>query len=128
MAKYRIPTAFASRRPVRTRWGPRCDSRRHDPADGGADVPESNENCFLEVTYANGDKEVLYWLDFNPARCWRTSSGAKKNAIKDFLDHGQKGIRLQHLLSACVDEFRENEDLPNTTNPDDWARISGQEG
>ena len=49
-------------------------------------------------------------------------------AIKDFLDVGQKGIRVQHLLTACVDEFRENEDLPNTTNPDDWARISGKKG
>ena len=53
---------------------------------------------------------------------------AKKSAIKAFLDTGQKGIRIQHLLSACVDEFRENEDLPNTTNPDDWARISGKKG
>ena len=53
---------------------------------------------------------------------------AKKSAIKDFLATGQKGIRVQHLLAACVDEFRENEDLPNTTNPDDWARISGRKG
>jgi proteasome-associated ATPase len=90
---------------------------------------ESNENRFLEVTYANGDKEVLYFKDFNSgAMLENIVSRAKKNAIKDFLDHGQKGIRLQHLLSACVDEFRENEDLPNTTNPDDWARISGKKG
>jgi proteasome-associated ATPase len=53
---------------------------------------------------------------------------AKKSAVKDFLDLSQKGIRLSHLLSACVDEFKENEDLPNTTNPDDWARISGKKG
>ena len=49
-------------------------------------------------------------------------------AIKDFLDAGQKGIRMQHLMAACIDEFKENEDLPNTTNPDDWARISGKKG
>jgi proteasome-associated ATPase len=49
-------------------------------------------------------------------------------AIKDLLDTGQRGLRVQHLLAACVDEFRENEDLPNTTNPDDWARISGKKG
>ena len=55
-------------------------------------------------------------------------SRAKKSAIKEFLDTGEKGIRVQHLLDACVDEFRENEDLPNTTNPDDWARISGKKG
>ena len=53
---------------------------------------------------------------------------AKKMAIKDFLDHEQKGLRVSHLLGACVDEFKENEDLPNTTNPDDWARISGKKG
>jgi proteasome-associated ATPase len=90
---------------------------------------ETAENRFLEVTYANGDKEVLYFKDFNSgAMLENIVARAKKNAIKDFLDTGQKGIRMQHLLSACVDEFRENEDLPNTTNPDDWARISGKKG
>jgi proteasome-associated ATPase len=53
---------------------------------------------------------------------------AKKMAIKAYLDENQKGLRVQHLLQACVDEFKENEDLPNTTNPDDWARISGKKG
>jgi proteasome-associated ATPase len=53
---------------------------------------------------------------------------AKKMAIKDLLTAGSKGLRVSHLLAACVDEFRENEDLPNTTNPDDWARISGKKG
>jgi proteasome-associated ATPase len=53
---------------------------------------------------------------------------AKKMAIKDFLETAQKGLRLQHLMTACIDEFKENEDLPNTTNPDDWARISGKKG
>ena len=53
---------------------------------------------------------------------------AKKSAIKALLDNGDRGIRVQHLLDACLDEFRENEDLPNTTNPDDWARISGKKG
>jgi len=90
---------------------------------------ESEENRFLEVTYANGDKEVLYFKDFNSgAMIENIVSRAKKNAIKDFLEFGQRGIRVQHMLSACVDEFRENEDLPNTTNPDDWARISGKKG
>ena len=53
---------------------------------------------------------------------------AKKSAIKDFLTTQQRGIRVEHLLDACIDEFKENEDLPNTTNPDDWARISGKKG
>ncbi len=90
---------------------------------------ESEENRFLEVTYANGDKEVLYFKDFNSgAMIQNIVDRAKKMAIKDFLEHEQKGLRVQHMLQACVDEFKENEDLPNTTNPDDWARISGKKG
>ena len=90
---------------------------------------DGEENRFLEVTYANGDKEVLYFKDFNSgAMIENVVSRAKKMAIKDQLATGDRGIRVQHLLSACVDEFRENEDLPNTTNPDDWARISGKKG
>ncbi|MEV0172454.1 proteasome ATPase [Streptomyces sp. NPDC050803] len=90
---------------------------------------ESEENRFLEVTYANGDKEVLYFKDFNSGAMIENIVGrAKKMAIKDFLEHNQKGLRVSHLLQACVDEFKENEDLPNTTNPDDWARISGKKG
>jgi proteasome-associated ATPase len=90
---------------------------------------ETEENQFLEVTYANGDKEVLYFKDFNSgAMIQNIVDRAKKMAIKDFLETGQKGIRIDHLLTACVDEFKENEDLPNTTNPDDWARISGKKG
>ena len=90
---------------------------------------ETEENRFLEVTYANGDKEVLYFKDFNSgAMIENIVDRAKKMAIKDFLELGQKGLRISHLLTACVDEFKENEDLPNTTNPDDWARISGKKG
>jgi proteasome-associated ATPase len=90
---------------------------------------ETEENRFLEVTYANGDKEVLYFKDFNSgAMIQNIVDRGKKMAIKEFLSSGRKGLRLQHLLDACVDEFRENEDLPNTTNPDDWARISGKKG
>ena len=90
---------------------------------------ETDENRFLEVTYANGDKEVLYFKDFNSgAMIQNIVDRAKKMAIKDLLDLGQRGLRVQHLLQACVDEFKENEDLPNTTNPDDWARISGKKG
>ena len=90
---------------------------------------ETEENRFLEVTYANGDKEVLYFKDFNSgAMIQNIVDRAKKMAIKDFLEHDQRGLRVQHMLQACVDEFKENEDLPNTTNPDDWARISGKKG
>ncbi len=90
---------------------------------------ESEENEFLEVTYASGDKEVLYFKDFSSgAMIQNVVDRAKKTAIKDLLATGRKGIRVDHLLTACVDEFKENEDLPNTTNPDDWARISGKKG
>jgi proteasome-associated ATPase len=90
---------------------------------------ETEENRFLEVTYANGDKEVLYFKDFNSgAMIQNIVDRAKKMAIKDFLEQDQHGLRISHLLQACVDEFKENEDLPNTTNPDDWARISGKKG
>ncbi|MGX7728510.1 proteasome ATPase [Rhodococcus sp. 2H158] len=90
---------------------------------------ESEENRFLEVTYANGDKEVLYFKDFNSgAMIQNIVDRAKKYAIKSVLETGAPGLRVQHLLDSIVDEFAENEDLPNTTNPDDWARISGKKG
>ncbi len=90
---------------------------------------ETQENQFLEVTYAGGDKEILYFKDFNSgAMIQNIVDRAKKMAIKDLLTLRQRGLRVDHLLTACVDEFKENEDLPNTTNPDDWARISGKKG
>ncbi|MCB1291860.1 MAG: proteasome ATPase, partial [Mycobacterium sp.] len=90
---------------------------------------EIDDNRFLEVTYANGDKEVMYFKDFNSgAMIQNVVDRAKKYAIKSVLDTGQRGLRIQHLLDSIVDEFAENEDLPNTTNPDDWARISGKKG
>ena len=95
----------------------------------GGMYAEVKENEFLEVTYAGGDKEVLYFKDFNSgAMIENIVSRAKKSAIKDFLATGVKGISLHHLVQACRDEFTENEDLPNTTNPDDWARIAGKKG
>ncbi|WP_426999152.1 proteasome ATPase [Pseudarthrobacter sp. N5] len=88
---------------------------------------KSNE--YLEVTYANGDTEMLYFKDFNSgAVVQNVVDRAKKYAIKDLLTLEQKGLRIEHLLRAVVDEFREHEDMPNTTNPDDWARISGKKG
>ncbi|WP_230314011.1 proteasome ATPase [Nakamurella alba] len=97
---------------------------------------ETDENRFLEVTYANGDKEVLYFKDFNSgAMIQNIVDRAKKSAIKERLESmlaqgapAPGGLRVSHLLDAIVDEFAENEDLPNTTNPDDWARISGKKG
>ncbi|ALE92130.1 AAA family ATPase [Arthrobacter alpinus] len=86
-------------------------------------------NEYLEVTYANGDTEMLYFKDFNSgAVIQNVVDRAKKYAIKDLLLSGERGIRIEHMLRAVVDEFREHEDMPNTTNPDDWARISGKKG
>ena len=90
---------------------------------------ESDENRFLEVTYASGDKEVLYFKDFDSgAMIENIVRRAKKEAIKRFLSTGEKGIKSEDLFLAIREEFQENEDLPNTTNPDDWARISGKKG
>jgi proteasome-associated ATPase len=90
---------------------------------------ESDDNRFLEVTYANGDKEILYFKDFNSgAMIENVVARAKKNAIKRYLADKEKGIKEEDLLDAIRAEFKENEDLPNTTNPDDWARISGKKG
>jgi proteasome-associated ATPase len=87
------------------------------------------EYRFLEVTYQSGDKEVLYFKDFNSgAMIENIVARAKKEAIKRFLRSGEKGILTEDLVGAIRDEFKENEDLPNTTNPDDWARISGKKG
>jgi proteasome-associated ATPase len=89
----------------------------------------SEENRFLEVTYANGDKEVLYFKDFSSgAMIESVVRRAKKLALKRYIGRGPKGIMADDLLSAVREEFKENEDLPNTTNPDDWAKIAGKKG
>ena len=90
---------------------------------------ESEENRFLEVTYANGDKEVLYFKDFSSgAMIESVVRRAKKLALKRYVQTGEKGIKADDLLNAAREEFSENEDLPNTTNPDDWAKIAGKKG
>jgi proteasome-associated ATPase len=89
----------------------------------------SEENRFLEVTYANGDKEVLYFKDFaSGAMMESVVRRAKKLALKRYIASGDKGIMADDLLTAVREEFKENEDLPNTTNPDDWAKIAGKKG
>jgi proteasome-associated ATPase len=89
----------------------------------------SEENRFLEVTYANGDKEVLYFKDFaSGAMMESVVRRAKKLALKRYIASGDKGVTLGDLVAAVREEFKENEDLPNTTNPDDWAKIAGKKG
>ncbi len=90
---------------------------------------EDEDNRFLEVTYANGEKEILYFKDFNSgAMVQNVVDRAKKYAIKRLIASTERGLRTDDLVRAIRDEWRENEDLPNTTNPDDWARISGKKG
>lgn len=89
----------------------------------------SDENRFLEVTYQNGEKEILYFKDFSSgAMIENIVRRAKKLAIKREIAGGSRGICLDDLLASIAKEFKEHEDLPNTTNPDDWAKISGRKG
>jgi proteasome-associated ATPase len=88
-----------------------------------------DDNRFLEVTYANGDKEVLFFKDFSSgAMIESVVRRAKKLALKRYIQTSEKGIKVDDMLNAVREEFKENEDLPNTTNPDDWAKIAGKKG
>jgi len=113
--------------------------RRHGSAQGAIDAMIaaavdamyrlSEENRFLEVTYANGDKEVLYFKDFaSGAMIESVVRRAKKMALKRHIAGAGKGLTEDDLQAAVREEFKENEDLPNTTNPDDWAKIAGKKG
>jgi proteasome-associated ATPase len=89
----------------------------------------TERNKFLEVTYAKGDKETFYFKDFaSGAMIENIIARAKKIALKRFIAGGEKGLAFGDLQEAVEGEYKENEDLPNTTNPDDWARISGRKG
>ncbi|MET0577873.1 MAG: AAA family ATPase, partial [Ilumatobacteraceae bacterium] len=90
---------------------------------------DDEANRFLEVTYANGDKEILYYKDFaSGAMIENIVRRAKKLAIKRIIGGGERGVRIDDLLASIKQEYKEHEDLPNTTNPDDWAKISGKKG
>ena len=89
----------------------------------------TDENKFLEVTYAKGEREIFYFKDFaSGAMIENIVARAKKMAVKRMIERQERGIRNEDLIDSVNDEFKENEDLPNTTNPDDWARISGRKG
>jgi proteasome-associated ATPase len=130
-ARYLTPDLPLDAEEVRTRGG-------GDPAKATQSMIESTvaemyrddeENRFLEVTYQNGDKEVLYYRDFaSGAMIENIVRRAKKLAIKRAIAGTGRGIRLDDLFESIRQEYKENEDLPNTTNPDDWAKISGKKG
>ena len=88
-----------------------------------------DDNKFLEVTYAKGEREIFYFKDFSSgAMIENIVARAKRKAVKRQIDTGERGIKASDLIESVREEFKENEDLPNTTNPDDWARISGRKG
>ncbi len=90
---------------------------------------DDTRNQFLEVTYQNGDKEILYYKDFaSGAMIENIVRRAKKLAIKRLIAGGAKGVQTDDLIASIKQEYKEHEDLPNTTNPDDWAKISGKKG
>jgi proteasome-associated ATPase len=90
---------------------------------------KTEENRFLEVTYANGEKETVYFKDFSSgALIESVVSRAKKLSIKRAISGGEKGLTSEDFLKAIREEFKEQEDLPNTTHPDDWAKIAGKKG
>jgi proteasome-associated ATPase len=90
---------------------------------------DDEDNQFLEVTYQNGDKEILYYKDFSSgAMIENIVRRAKKLAIKRVIAGGARGVSTQDMLDSIKQEYKEHEDLPNTTNPDDWAKISGKKG
>ena len=89
----------------------------------------TEENKFLEVTYAKGEREIFYFKDFaSGAMIQNIVARSKKKAVKRFIVDSERGIKFEDIIESVNDEFKENEDLPNTTNPDDWARISGRKG
>ncbi len=115
LARWRRPRGRGAQDDRAPPW-PRCTAR-------------TTSNRFLEVTYANGDKEILFYKDFaSGAMIENIVRRAKKLAIKRFIAGGEKGIRTQDLIDSIKQEYKEHEDLPNTTNPDDWAKISGKKG
>ena len=123
----------ADLRPLPHRRDPHRRRRRACPTMIDATVAEmyrdDEANQFLEVTYQNGDKEILYYKDFSSgAMIENIVRRAKKLAIKRVIAGGARGVCLQDLLDSIQQEYKEHEDLPNTTNPDDWAKISGKKG
>ena len=115
---------------IKRAHGDRAASVQHMISDAVEAMYDSgDENKFLEVTYQNGDKEILFFKDFSSgAMIENIVRRAKKLSIKRQIDGGVRGICTEDMLASIKQEFREHEDLPNTTNPDDWAKISGKKG
>jgi proteasome-associated ATPase len=90
---------------------------------------ESISGEFLEVRYAGGGTEVLHFHDFSSgAMLASIVARAKRRAVKRQVAGLADGVGLIDIEGAVLEEFRENEDLPSTSSPEDWARISGRRG
>ena len=121
--------SYETYRSSRIRWDYEAESPLRDARGFEYMYLADDDNRFLEVTYQNGDKEVLYFKDFaSGAMIENIVRRAKKLSIKRLIAGGEKGITAQDLVDSIRQEFKEHEDLPNTTNPDDWAKISGKKG
>ena len=130
-ARYLVPTVPIASEMVETVGGGDSDKAVRGMIEQTVDdmYRPADTNQFLEVTYSNGDKEVMYFRDFaSGAMIENVVRRAKKLAIKREISGGARGIVTSDLLASVRQEFKEHEDLPNTTNPDDWARISGKKG
>jgi proteasome-associated ATPase len=128
-SKYLTPTIPIAREEVTASGSQEEAVKRMIDATVQKMYSEDEDNRFLEVTYANGDKEILHFKDFSSgAMIENIVRRAKKTAIKRAISGAPKGVNTVDLLTAIIQEYRENEDLPNTTNPDDWARVSGKKG
>ena len=130
-ARYLVPTLPIASEMVDTVGGGDADKAVRGMIEQTVDdmYRPADANQFLEVTYSNGDKEIMYFRDFaSGAMIENVVRRAKKLAIKREISGGARGIVTTDLLASVRQEFKEHEDLPNTTNPDDWARISGKKG
>ena len=130
-ARYLVPTLPIAAEMVDTVGGGDADKAVRGMIEQAVEdmYRPADANRFLEVTYSNGDKEVMYFRDFaSGAMIENVVRRAKKLAIKREISGGPRGIVTADLLASVRQEFKEHEDLPNTTNPDDWARISGKKG
>ncbi len=126
-----LSTALPFSEKAKEKWGPDPEQIVRPMIQEVVDrmYAESDDNKFLEVTYAKGEREIFYFKDFSSGAMLKNIvDRAKKKAVKRFILSDEPGICLDDLIDAYREEFKENEDLPNTTNPDDWARISGRKG
>ena len=82
---------------------------------------------YVTLHFADGSSKDLFWSDFvSGAMLANIVDRAKTSAIKNALRGTTTGgLTVQHVEDAVAAEAHDNEDLPDTTNPAEWARIYG---